>query len=70
MEQKKLEYDMISAEEASHETGEAVTIDSKDIAKVLDQQQEQSSNLIEEYLTLKHPISTPLGETRKENSTE
>jgi hypothetical protein len=70
MEPKKLEYDMISTEEASDETSEAVTIDSKDIAKVLDQQQEQSSNLIEEYLTLKHPISTPLGETRKENSTE
>jgi hypothetical protein len=70
MEPKKLEYDMISAEETFHETGEAVTIDSKDIAKVLDQKQEQSSDLIEEHLTLKHPISTPLGETRKENSTE
>jgi len=70
MESQKLEYGKISAEDTSNETGKAVTIESEDIAKVLDQPQEQSSNSVEDNLTLKHSISTPLDETRKENSTE
>jgi hypothetical protein len=69
MEPQKLESGKNIAEDTSNEAGEAATIDSNDIAKVLDHPQEQSSNSVEENLTREHSISTPLDKTRKENST-